>query len=241
MGSLARVSTRIASTALRGYLRAIGPSLRVAFSFANGFAYEGDDPNIDRFFEEQRQDGPVIYALWISDHVSLLSIGFVSSFHQRLAQQFAFVADDSFGGLVMQSALTSLGARILRVSVQDPAARLRSLRSVMQERRSIFLAVDGHGPYFNASPGLVSLAKSIRAAVVPFAAVTLPAIPITNLKVSVAVPLPRSRILATFGDPIRFQASPLNVGAAELGQIVTESLQAVHQRAQAVLQDGWPS
>src|SRR5262249_10930046 len=163
---------------------------RVAFSFPDGAVRFGEDPSICKFFEEQRQGGPIIYTLWISDHVSLLSIGFASSFLRKLAQQFAFVADDSFGGLVMQSALVSLGASILPVSVHDPAARLRSLRNIVRERRGTFLAVDGHGPYFSVSPGLVSLARSTGAAVVPFAALTVPALRMTNLKVTVTVPLP---------------------------------------------------
>jgi lysophospholipid acyltransferase (LPLAT)-like uncharacterized protein len=240
VGSLATVSASIASAVLCGYLRSVGRSLRVAFSFPGGAVCSGNDPCISEFFEKQRQDGPVIYALWISDHVALLSIGFASSFLRRLAQRFAFVADDSFGGLVMRSAVTALGARILPVSVQDATARLRSLRLVVQERSSTFVAVDGHGPYFTVPPGLVSLAKSIGAAVVPFAVLTVPAVRMTNFRVSVALPLPRSRVLSAFGEAIRFHA-PSNLRAVDHVRIISEALQSVRQHGREVLHNRWPS
>jgi lysophospholipid acyltransferase (LPLAT)-like uncharacterized protein len=225
---------------LCGYLRLIGRSLRVAFSFPDGAVCGGDDPCISELFEKQRQDGPVIYALWISDHVALLSIGFASSFLRRLAQRFAFVTDDSFGGLVMQSAVTELGARILPVSVQDAAARLRSLRTVVQEKCSAFVAVDGHGPYFTVPPGLVSLAKSIGAAVVPCAVLTVPAVRMTNFRVSVALPLPRSRVLSTLGEAIRFHA-PSNLRTVDHVRIISEALQGVRQHGREVLHNRWPA
>jgi lysophospholipid acyltransferase (LPLAT)-like uncharacterized protein len=232
---LAAAVSRIAATALCRYLRTIGPSLRISFLLPDGYICNGENPRIHTFLDEQRAKGPVIYALWIRDHVSLLSIGFASPFFRRLAQEFAFVADDSFGGLVMQSAVSSLGAKVLPVSVQDPATRLRSLRTVVQERASTFLAVDGHGPYFTVSPGLVSLAKSIGAAVVPFAALAEPSVSMTNLRVSVSLPLPKSYILGSFGEPFRFNLDPhSSVKSVDLVGALAEALNGVLKRAETV-------
>lgn len=201
---------------------------------------EDNDLALPAFFQEQRRNGPVIYALWIADHISLLSTGFTSSILGSLVKEFCFFADDSFGGLVMQSAVKTLGAGVLSVSARDQASRLRSLRAIVQQRPSAFLAVDGGGPYFQVAPGLVSLARSIGCMIVPCSALTAPGVSMTNFRVSIAVPLPKSRIVITFGNAMDFWTVQPSLRPSEYAHRIEEALHAARQEGVTTLRERVP-
>jgi lysophospholipid acyltransferase (LPLAT)-like uncharacterized protein len=61
----------------------------------------------------------------------------------------------------------------------------------MTRRSSCAFPVDGGGPYRQVGTGIVTLAASLRAAIVPLAAVVRPAVPSLHGS-RVRVPLPRA-------------------------------------------------
>ena len=191
------------SSLLHGYLSVIGKTIKTGCLIGEEVSWEEEATYfLQQFFCVHNYAGPALYLLWIADHLNLVSLGYVSPSFRQMARQFKFFADDSFGGLVMRRTIRSLGAESLPISQADPVKRLQLLRSVMLNRPSVFLAVDGRGPYFKIGTGIVNLAIAIRGTVIPCSILARPALNLTNLAVSVTLPLPRSRLLIAVGKPI---------------------------------------
>jgi len=197
-------SARLAAASLRLYLRAISSSLKIGIALEDGTIRSGDDDAIGEFVRQQSLKGPAIFPLWTSDQVNLLSLGFAPSTFRSFVDSFRFFVDDSFGGLLMASALRSLRGKLVSISQRDPADRLRGLRAFVSERPTAFLVVDGRGPYFTVSTGLINLARSIPVAIVPCSATAFPHATLRLRKAKVHLPIPASRILVQFGTPISY-------------------------------------
>ena len=196
-----RPLARALGTTLHYYLKAVGPTLEVWSALPSAPTPRKDVPGLRNFLSVLSADQPLIFATWISDHINLLSLAYVSSDFRELAKSFHYFADDSFGGLTVQSALRWIDAKVLPLSDRDHVRRLKLLRSMLDMKTSAFLAVDGRGPYFQVGTGLVNLARTIGASVVPCSIRANRSITIAS-KSRVAVPLLGSSITVSFAETI---------------------------------------
>jgi len=217
-------TAKATSSLLYAYLKSIGSSLRVAVVLPDGrIPGEGDDA-IDRFIDAQQKLGPAIFSLWTVDQINLLSVGFASQTFAVFDRRFEYFADDSFGGVLMRTVVTKLGAPVIAISERDPAARLRRLRSVISSRPSAFLVVDGRGPYFKIGTGVVNLASTMRATIVPCVATSWPYLPLRGTVARVHLPLPKSRVLLSFGQPTTFDARQAGARAPQEAKALQQAL-----------------
>ena len=234
-------TARATSLLLCAYLRRIGPSLRVGTTLPEGRIAIGISEPLEQFIRIQQESGPTFYTLWTRDQINLLSIGFSSQSYRLFARRFQYFADDSFGGVVMRTAIARLSACVIAISERDPAARLRTLKSVVGSRPSAFLVVDGRGPYFSIGTGIINLASTMKASIVPCAVDSWPHVPLRGRSASVHVPLPKSRVLLSFGRPLNFDARPTAATAASEASILRQSLLALASTSRQVLWDAtWP-
>jgi lysophospholipid acyltransferase (LPLAT)-like uncharacterized protein len=198
-----RAATFLAS-ALHTYLQFIGSTLQVRILLPDGKIGSDAHEATALFMDVRDSQGPMVLPLWTSDQINLLAIAFRSRNLRDVASRLKFFVDDSFGGIVMESALKRLQLSTISISDHDPAARLRSLRSFIRSNQTAFLVVDGRGPYFHVGSGIVNLAHSTNATVVPCAASASAALTLRGRSAAVAVPLPRSRVVVAFGEPRLF-------------------------------------
>ena len=189
------------SAALHAYLRVIGSTLQVQILLPDGKIGTGTDEATQRLISPDDSQRPAVLPLWTSDQINLLATAFHSGSLRQLASRFRFFVDDSFGGIVMESALKRLRLSTISISDHDPAARLRSLRSFISSNQAAFVVVDGRGPYFHVGSGLVNLAHSTNATVVPCAASASAALTLRGRSAAVAIPLPGSRVVVALGEP----------------------------------------
>jgi lysophospholipid acyltransferase (LPLAT)-like uncharacterized protein len=174
-----------------------------------------------------------IHAFWIADHVNLLALAFASSDFLRIASKAAFFADDSFGGMIMQSCLKRLGLQTLTISDRDAADRLRQLRRIVEAKpSSTYLAIDGRGPYFQVRTGVVNLSLVMQANIVPAAIVSRSALKLPAKLGSIGLPLPRARVIVALGPAIHPQRGASSVKAAAHLQA---ELSTIRSRTLAVL------
>ena len=167
----------------------------------DGSIHNENFDGVNSFIDVQQQDHPSIYLLWTAEHLNLLSLGFVSRELHALSRRFEYFTDDSVGGLVMRSCIARLGLTNLPVS-EDPVQRLKLLRAVLKQRSAAFLVVDGRGPYFSVSTGIISLARAINARLFPCTVAASPRVLLPNISVPISLPVPRGRLLLYVGAPI---------------------------------------
>lgn len=229
MRAISRPCASVVAAILHCYFRLIGPSLVVSIRFPASNISGGDYVGATRIVLDQSASRPCFYVLWTSDHLGLMALPYASPALHEFTRQFHFFADDSFGGYVMQHLLARLGAGCVPLSQADAVTRLKLLRQVVVTKISGFLVVDGRGPYFEVATGLVNLAKATDAAIIPCAAVSAPAISVPNNRVALALPVRRSEVVLTFGEPIIATAS--SADPLVLAAIVRDSINAVRSAA----------
>jgi lysophospholipid acyltransferase (LPLAT)-like uncharacterized protein len=164
-------------------------------------------------------------------------VGFVSTEMRQLSREFRFFVDDSFGGLVMKRSVSHLGAETLQISEKNPAERLRSLRKIAEVSGGSFLAVDGRGPYFEVPTGLINLARSIQATIVPLAVSAIPSIRVPNTRVALWLPVARSHVTLNFGEPLRISTPPSFSDVRCQAGVVREALRVLHSGSNLQLSD----
>jgi hypothetical protein len=201
-----QVASSIAANVLHQYLRFVGPSLAVYVKTPGIESPIIEYTQLQSFLDTKRRSGAVLYVLWIADHLNLLALSYVSAELKSLSASFQFLADDSFGGLVVQNILHRIGAAVAPISATDKARRLQLLKELVSERPSLFVAVDGRGPYFTVGTGIVSLGVVLRADIIPCAIVSAPSLNVGNSAVSVAIPRRRSAILLNIGTSLAFRS-----------------------------------
>jgi lysophospholipid acyltransferase (LPLAT)-like uncharacterized protein len=162
----------------------------------------------DRGVSENR-----LYLLWIADHLNLLAVAFADAQFLNASRQLRYVVDDSIGGSIVSRALRSVGIEEVRISEADPVSRLRSLRAMVQPGAPLVLAVDGRGPYYQVSSGVVSLARTLGMSMFPCAAIASHAITFPNRRVPVTLPRRGATISVLFGHAIHPQLDAKSTAA----------------------------
>ena len=232
-------AARITSAVLCAYLQRIGSSLRIGIALSDGVIRPTLDDAISELSNSQELTGATLLPLWTYDQITLLSLGFTRTSIKTLLHRFKFFVDDSFGGLVMNGAVARIQGSVISISDKDPAARLRSLRSVMSEQPAAFLVVDGRGPYFRVGTGLINLAYAIGATIVPCSAHASPALKIRGRAASISLPLPNSRIAVSLGAPIHFGLKQREATAHDQARSLEQALVALSAKTLEICRDGW--
>jgi lysophospholipid acyltransferase (LPLAT)-like uncharacterized protein len=211
----------------------------VGTALAEGHVALGIDDSLDRFVRVQQGSGPAIYTLWTSDQVNLLSVGFSSQTCAEFARRFEYFADDSFGGIVMQAAIARLRSPVIAISERDPAARLRALKVVVTSRPSAFLVVDGRGPYFGVGTGIVNLASTMQAAIVPCSIASWPHLWLRGRSARLQLPLPKSQVLLALGTPLRVDSRHAGANASVQANLLRDALLALTSSTQEACRTPW--
>jgi lysophospholipid acyltransferase (LPLAT)-like uncharacterized protein len=112
-----------------------------------------------------------------------------------------FLLDETVGGRTSGNVIKRLGGRYLLLHRSPHVERLRQLRHVIEDGDSCAFAVDGGGPYFQTNTGIIGLAASMGAAIIPIGARATPALTVPG-GLQLQVPLPRCRVGVAVGTPI---------------------------------------
>lgn len=154
-----------------------------------------------------RVDGarPRIFAHWHGDELLLVG-AYRGTGH-------AILSSRSRDGEIMKRVLTWLGYRVARgSSSKGGAGGLKGLIDlVLKEGADASLAVDGpRGPIYQAKPGILKLAQMTGTPVIPGACAASFRVVFRRAWNKCYLPLPFSRCLILYGDPI-----PVPAGASE--------------------------
>jgi lysophospholipid acyltransferase (LPLAT)-like uncharacterized protein len=211
----------------------------VGTALPDGRVALGIDDSLDHFVRVQQGSGPAFYTLWTSDQINLLSVGFSSHTYAEFARRFEYFADDSFGGIVMQAAIAKLCAPVIAISERDPAARLRALKVVVTSRPSAFLVVDGRGPYFSVGTGIVNLASTMKATIVPCSIASWPHLSLRGRSARLQIPLPTSQVLLALGTPLTMDGRHAGANAFVQANLLRDALLALASRTREACRTKW--
>lgn len=173
----------------------------------------------------------LLFVFWSADAMAFMLLPFVQSSLRRFLPELQFLFDDTIGGRLSAEFLRSLGGQSTILGLPGSPLRLERLRCVVADRRSCVFAVDGGGPYRRIGTGVVTLATTVGARIVPIAIRARPSIAITPFS-HVAVPLPGCRVGAAFGPPIAVsRASDRRTVAEEVRQTLESLRRAAYHLA----------
>jgi len=149
-----------------------------------------------------RADGrPLLPVYWGADAIAVATLPFLGPPFLEAARRITFLFDETFGGRVCAGLVNQLGGQSVMLAPAGRPERLEHLSLVLRRGGSFAFAVDGGGPYFRVGTGVASLARALKAFVVPLACAATPAIPWLH-RSGISFPLPRCRVTAAIGRPI---------------------------------------
>ena len=122
------------------------------------------------------------------------------------AQQFEAVADDSIGGQLTQLLFDRIGLRVRRLSIRSPEDRLMDMRGILEQKPSLAMAADSHGPYRAVSAGMARLGLHYAGSVRPVSLACDRAV-FMFPKIRMIFPLPGSTIFLALGCRLKGQTS----------------------------------
>jgi lysophospholipid acyltransferase (LPLAT)-like uncharacterized protein len=211
----------VAARLLAGYLRRV--ARRGAVRCLDAEARAIDTAAIIRALASARPDGrPILVVYWIAEAVAVAALPFLERAFLVSARALTFLFDETFGGQVCAELAEGLGSQCVMLEPPKRPERLEQLRGVLRRGGSYAFAVDGGGPYFEVGNGVATLARTLKAFVVPVAAVAQPALPWPH-RSRISFPLPRCRTTVAIGNPIDGLNADRQTVVAEI-QAALESL-----------------
>jgi lysophospholipid acyltransferase (LPLAT)-like uncharacterized protein len=169
---------------------------------------------------------PIVMVYWGADAIAVAALPFLEPAFVTVARGLTFLFDETFGGHVCASLVAELGVRRVMLDRPKRPERLEQLQAVMRRGGSYAFAVDGGGPYFQVGSGVATLARTLKARIVPLAVLARPAIPWVHPS-RITFPLPRCRMTAALGDPIDALAG----GREAIRAILERTLAALRRSA----------
>lgn len=210
--------------ARRGHARVVGAGGAVLGAAA-----------ITRGLASRAPDRPRLIAYWGADALAIASLPFLERAFLDAVREVTFLFDDTFGGRVCAGLIDQLGGRCVMLARPGRPERLEQLRDVVRRGGSYAFAVDGGGPYFEVGSGIATLARTLRAHVVPVAAAASTAVPWVH-RSRISFPLPGCRITTAIGEPIDGVALDRARVAADLQASLVQLGARVRERSRA---RGW--
>jgi lysophospholipid acyltransferase (LPLAT)-like uncharacterized protein len=149
-------------------------------------------------------DGPSVFAFWHS-RLYPCAHHLATTLGRRGVPLAAFVSLSRDGEITARLA-QGLGLRVVRGSTSRAGLEgLRRLQRMMREGVSVLTAPDGpRGPALRARPGVVILAQTARAPLVPVAAAAAAAWRLASWD-RLIVPKPFTRVAIVFGEAVRYE------------------------------------
>lgn len=179
-------------------------------------------------------DGPVIFTVWHSVELSLLPrFGDIT--------KGVIIVSNSKDGDILSAVVSRWGYSVIRGSSSKGAVRaVLSLKRELQAGHNIIMAVDGpRGPHHEAKPGAYWLAAKTGRPICPVGAAVSRAHVFNKSWSKSMLPLPFSRLAATFGDLIWLGRKDLELDADAQCAFLTGAMRKVMADAQNLLKI-WP-
>lgn len=174
-----------------------------------------------------RRSQPIIITYYIADALGVAALGLMHRQFGDLMRSVRCLVDDTVAGRASGSLIAHLGGRIALLPCADDPDRMRAVSAVIKSGESCAFPVDGGGPYRHVGTGIVGLAASLRAAIMPIAAHATSAVVLAPQS-RVRVPLPGSRIVGAMGAGVAVtRASDRRMVAVELKRTLDELAVAV--------------
>lgn len=209
------------------YLHWIARSSEWAWTDPRGRLVDGSqvDPRLARL---TRRGQPIILTYYIADALGVATLGLMHVEFRRLMRGLRCLVDDTVAGRVSGAMIGHLGGRHALLPRPGDPDRLRSVQGVIRSGGSCAFPVDGGGPYRQVGTGIIGLAASMNAVIVPFAVRVTPAI-VFAPQSRVRVPVPRCRAVAAMGDEIGVaRGGDRRATAAALKDALDQLSAAVH-------------
>jgi lysophospholipid acyltransferase (LPLAT)-like uncharacterized protein len=183
------------------YLHWVARSSTWSWTDARGRLVDG--PVVDpRLVSLARRAQPFVFTYYIADALGVATLGLMHVEFRRLLRGVRCLVDDTLTGRVSGALIEHLGGRYALLPRAEDPDRLRAVQAVIRSGDSCAFPVDGGGPYRRVGTGLVGLAESLGATIVPFAVRIAPAVVVAP-RSRVRVPVWRCRAVAAMGDEIR--------------------------------------
>ena len=179
---------------------------------------------------------PVIVVYWGADAVAVALLPFLSRAFLDATRSRRFLFDETFGGRVCAALIGQFGAQCAMLARAGHPQRLEQLVKVMRHGGALAFAVDGGGPYFRVGSGVGSLARTLKAIVVPVAAVPSRAVRWVH-RSGISFPLPFGEIRAAIGRPV----DGLHRNRREVASEIEASLHALAKVVRVRRQGGVPT
>ena len=111
------------------------------------------------------------------------------------------IVDDTFAGRVAGHYVASIGGTATMLALPGDSRRLEQVHALMRRRASCAFPVDGGGPYRRAGTGIIALAMTLDAAILPLSVSAPRAAPPLH-RSGVRLPWLGSDVVAGVGSPI---------------------------------------
>lgn len=182
------------------YLHWIARSSEWAWTDSQGRLIDGTqvDP---RLASLTARGQPFILSYYIADALGVATLGLMHVEFRRVMRGLRCLVDDTLAGRVSGALVEHLGGRFALLPRPGDPDRLRGVQGVIRSGGSCAFPVDGGGPYREVGTGIIGLAASLNAAIVPLAVRVTPAV-VFAPQSRVRVPLPGCRAVAAMGDDI---------------------------------------
>ena len=196
-----RLPEVVIARALGAYLGWVARSSKWAWVDSRGQGVDSDDVG-RRFTGLARRGQALLLSYYIADALGVASLAFMDAEFLRSMRTLRCLVDDTVAGRVSGLLISRLGGRYALLPRLGDPDRLRAVHGVMTEGGSYAFPVDGGGPYCQVGTGVIGLAESLSAVIVPLSVRGVPAATFAPQS-KVRVPLPSCRLVAAMGDEIR--------------------------------------
>lgn len=215
---------RAASKIIAGYLGAVSRSASFTVGLDDGRTIQHlAEERISQLSDEIFSASPAILGFWNAHSLLLLALyGRVSQLRFPQAR-FEAVADDSMGGLLTADIFDRFDIPWRRLSYVSPPQRLDDIRSILEERPNLVIAADSHGPYKSLSSGMARLVGGYNGLFWPISLWASRSIKLFR-GLDMALPLPKSTIVAVVGLPVdlRTKRLPVHEGRQRLERSLSD-------------------
>jgi lysophospholipid acyltransferase (LPLAT)-like uncharacterized protein len=202
---IAKAWLRVAASVVEAYLRTVAKTSEIRFCLDNGVDLTGP-ADIAVAGSELLTSAPLLLPFWNAHSLLFLSVYLGSPALRLTAQQFEAVADDSTGGQLTQLLFQRIGLPLRRLSIRSAEDRLVDMRGILEQKPSLAMAADSHGPYRTVNTGMARLVLQYIGSVRPVSLACDKAVFIFP-RIRMVVPLPGSTILLVLGSQLEGNTS----------------------------------
>jgi len=150
----------------------------------------------------RRREKPTILSYYIADALGVATLALVHDEFLQWMRSLRCIVDDTLTGRVSAAIVESLGGRFTVLPLPGDPERVQGVYGIIRARGACAFPVDGGGPYREVGTGVVGLAASLGATIVPVSVRLAPELSFAPQS-RVRVPTPRCRLVVAMGDEVR--------------------------------------